>query len=158
MNVTIRPLKIKDAAISWKWRNDPEIWELTGKTWNNHITKEMEESWIKKVIRQNNSRRFAICIGKDQKYIGNIQLTDINQEEAFSHMFIGEKKYWGKGIGTKAKKLLLNYAKQHLSIIRIKAVVKRKNLASIRSLEKTGYVFSHSIDEEHDLMIHDLSR
>jgi diamine N-acetyltransferase len=77
MKISIRPLKISDAAISWKWRNDPDVWKLTGRKWNNIATQEMEEQWLEKVIINESEKRFAICVNEDEKYVGNIQLTDI---------------------------------------------------------------------------------
>jgi Acetyltransferases, including N-acetylases of ribosomal proteins len=107
MKIEIRPLVISDASISWKWRNDPHIWKLTGRKWNNEVTKQMEEKWLEAVIINKNEKRFAICVNK--KYVGNVQLTDINKNKAQFHIFIGEKSYWGKGIATEATKLILDY-------------------------------------------------
>ena len=75
--VLIRPLAFKDAGVSYVWRNDPEIWEYTGKRPDRIITREMEEAWIKKVLSEDDSCRFAI--EADGKYIGNIQITNIEK-------------------------------------------------------------------------------
>ena len=116
MKVLIRDLKIEDAKVSWKWRNDPDVWKLTGRKWNSYVTKRIEENWIKEVKQERNSKRFAICVGEHKRYIGNVQLTEIEDNEAFFHIFIGEKKFWGKGIGTSATKLLIEYAKNNLKL------------------------------------------
>lgn len=95
MKIIIRELEVDDAKISWKWRNDPEVWRLTGRKWNNHVTYEIEKEWIKKVKEEKNSLRFAICVGEENEYVGNVQLTNIEEESAIFHIFIGNKKILG---------------------------------------------------------------
>lgn len=140
MKIIIRPLKISDAAISWKWRNDPDIWKLTGRKWNNIVTLEMEEQWLEKVIINANEKRFAICVNEDEKYVGNVQLTDIRDNKAQFHIFIGEKSYWGKGIATEATKLVLDYGFGVLKLEEIYLHVKEGNPAAIKAYRKCGFV------------------
>ena len=42
MEIYIRPLRIEDALISYKWRNICEIWALTGSRPDIEITPELE--------------------------------------------------------------------------------------------------------------------
>jgi RimJ/RimL family protein N-acetyltransferase len=53
--------------------------------------------------------------------------------------FLGEP-YWGKGIMTKAVNLVCDYAFRELGIIRIDTGVFDFNQASMRVLEKCGFV------------------
>jgi RimJ/RimL family protein N-acetyltransferase len=50
------------------------------------------------------------------------------------------EQYWGKGIITEAVKLITVYAFSNLDIICIQACVLSKNQASMRVLEKAGYI------------------
>ena len=93
--VYIRPLRIKDALISYRWRNDPKIWRFTGSRPDRYITPEMETAWIIAVLQRENEKRFAICLSEDDQYIGNVFFTDIKNSECQAHIFIGEVKYWG---------------------------------------------------------------
>ena len=87
MKILIRPLKIEDAEISFKWRNDPEIWKYTGSRPTTEITKEIEFNWLKKSLKDQTKARFAILA--DDVYVGNVQLTDIIlNESAEFHIFI----------------------------------------------------------------------
>ena len=67
MKITIRPLCIEDALTSYKWRNNPNIWKYTGNKPDKVITPEIETEWIKKVLKNENERRFAIIA--DGQYI-----------------------------------------------------------------------------------------
>lgn len=152
--VTIRELRPEDAEKSWKWRNDPEVWMLTGRKWNNPVDRETEETWIREAIRQPDSRRFAICVGDRQEYVGNVQLTNITENEAMLHLFIGEKQYWGKGVGTIATALLLEYAKTNLALKEIRLLVKKNNRPAIRIYQKAGFIVSHEVEDNNYLMIY----
>ena len=105
MKVKIRPLEEKDAFTSVKWRNISKIWEHTGSAPDREITIEDELTWIKKVIADPSSKRFAILA--DGKYVGNIYLTDIKDKKGEYHVFIGEMDYWGKGIARKASEQII---------------------------------------------------
>jgi RimJ/RimL family protein N-acetyltransferase/glycosyltransferase involved in cell wall biosynthesis len=138
MNVYIREIQPSDAAVSWKWRNDPEVWALTGRKFTGIVTQEIEENWIKDVLKQTNSKRFAICVKDTNQYIGNVQLTDIANKQAVFHIFIGEKEFWGKGLATQATQQLLDYAKENLPLDKIILYVKKHHEAAIKLYKKVG--------------------
>ncbi|MBE0679895.1 MAG: GNAT family N-acetyltransferase, partial [Bacteroidales bacterium] len=152
-NVLIRPLREQDAHVSWKWRNDPDVWKYTGKRPDRRITKEIEIEWIKAVLAEKDSFRFAIMA--DGNYIGNIQLTNIVPgEEGEYHIFIGEKGYWGQGIATRASLQLIRYAREILKLKKLYLYVKPGNEAALRVYHKTGFVqVSDEIRMDYDLRI-----
>lgn len=153
MKVFLRELEVNDAEIAWEWRNDPEVWKLTGRKWNNHVTQKIEEDWIKKVKEEKDSVRFAICVGDEKEYVGNVQLTNIEKGSGIFHIFIGNKNYWGKGIGEKATKLLIDYTKANLELKAIKLLVRINNKAAIKIYEKVGFCVEN-IDNENFSMIY----
>ena len=135
--VLIRPLEIEDASVSWKWRNDPEVWCFTGSRPDIEITHEIELDWIKKVLKEETSKRFAILV--DETYVGNIQLTDIHEKSAEYHIFIGEKSYWRKGISTIATYEILHYAKEELRLQNIYLSVREDNIHAVKSYIKSSF-------------------
>lgn len=135
--ILIRPLQISDSLISYQWRNNPDIWEFTGSRPDRIITKEIESEWLQKVLEDHTSKRFAITC--DHTYIGNVQLTSITDKNAEFQIFIGEKKYWGKGISQLATYQILYYAKEILNLETSYLSVNKKNVAAIRSYEKNGF-------------------
>lgn len=139
MNVYIRPLRESDASTSWRWRNDPDIWTYTGSRPDQYITEEIEFDWIRRVLKDRTSKRFAICITDTHEYIGNVQLTDIENNSAQLHIFIGNKSCWGKGVSTAATKLILDFARNKLHLKRIYLAVDNQNISAIRSYKKNGF-------------------
>ncbi len=139
MEIYIRPLEEKDALVSYKWRNDPDIWKFTGRKPDKCITPEIELMWIREVLNRKNEKRYAICIIDTNEYIGNIQLTSITKTNAEFHIFIGEKKYWGKKIATNATKQIIKLAFNILKLKEIYLYVNKKNVAAIKSYRNCGF-------------------
>lgn len=137
MKVAIRPLRVEDAATSYKWRNDPEIWRYTGSKPDKIITLSIEKNWIKKAVADVACRRFAIVV--DGTYVGNVYLTDITDQDAQYHIFIGDKSYWGRGVAQAASKKILKYARETLSLDRVYLVVQKNNAAAIAVYGKLGF-------------------
>ena len=137
-NVLIRPLVQSDALLSWKWRNDSEVWQFTGTRPDQYITYQIEKEWIEKVLSDNTSRRFAILA--DDQYVGNIQLTNIEEDKtAEYHIFIGNKSYWGKGIASLATNQIIRYAKTILNLEELYLRVNPDNVAAIKVYEKCNF-------------------
>jgi len=141
LKVEIRPLKIDDAKVSWKWRNDPVVWKYTGSKPKDTITYDVELKWIKEVIGRKDERRFAICVG--EVYVGNIQLTNITDTRAEYHIFIGDTNYWGKGTGYNASKQIIKFARDVLNLSLIYLFVKSENERAVSLYEHLGFASAH---------------
>lgn len=137
MNVTIRPLVEEDAYTSVKWRNDPEVFKFTGNTYKTKITIDNELEWIRKVMANPADYRCAILA--DDVYVGNIYLTDINDGKAQYHIFIGDKKYWGKGIAKQASLLILEYAFNVLKLDEVYLRVRKENTSAYNLYLRLGF-------------------
>jgi RimJ/RimL family protein N-acetyltransferase len=137
--IFLRALKEEDAGVSWKWRNDPVVWKHTGRRPNQKITPEIELEWMKNVLRKQDEVRFAICEKDTGKYIGNVQLTGINGYDAEFHIFIGDRKSWGRGYGTLATNLMVQYAFKELHLQSIYLNVKKRNTAAIHAYKKNNF-------------------
>lgn len=137
MNIAIRPLKVEDALVSWRWRNDREVFEPTIGGFFGDITPEKELQWIITVLARRDERRFAI--EADGKYVGNIYLTEITPVQALTGLFIGNKEYWNKGVGSAALSLLVDYAFGVLKCKSVYCYIKKQNIASVKTHQKIGY-------------------
>ena len=138
--VYIRPLILADAQVSFRWRNDSEIWTYTEFKPKHKISLKTEEDWLKNKLSNTNEKRFAICLINSNRYIGNIQLIDVNANKGHYHLFIGEKEFWGKGIAQQATLLILNYAFFDLGLKQVELEVNLANLAAIAVYKKMGFV------------------
>lgn len=138
MDIFLRRLERNDAYVSYKWRNDPEVFKYTGMVYDHEITLETELQWIERVIKNNDEYRCAIIA--DNCYVGNSYLTNIIYgQSAEYHIFIGDKSYWGKGVAKRASIEILRYGFEHFNFRKITAAVRPKNVASIHLLENLGF-------------------
>ena len=153
MNVYIRPLCVKDALKSSHWRNDPEIWAYTSSRPDRYITQDIELEWIRIALKNEASKCFAICILGTDEYIGNAQLTNINNLSAQFHIFIGNKIYWGRGISTFVTGRVLDFARNNLNLKKIYLEVNKKNAAAITSYKKNDFKIISSFDETYKMEV-----
>lgn len=112
---------------------------------------EMELAWIDGVLQNDSSKRFAICLEPDERYVGNVQLTDIHDGEAEFHIFIGERQFWGKGIAPQATKLLLGHARDVLRLKRILLHVRPDHGAAIRVYSKCGFLGTPGVSDQMEI-------
>jgi RimJ/RimL family protein N-acetyltransferase len=106
------------------------------------MTPEDELKWFEGLNeRKPSDIVFAIVLKESDELIGTMGLhgVDFRNGTAKTGSFIGNKKYWGKGFGTEAKMILLEYAFNTLNLRKICSVVYDYNGRSKRCLEKCGY-------------------
>ncbi len=87
----------------------------------------------------------------DGIYVGDIWCYCIDKDEEPNAMLsfcIFEKAYWSGGIATKAVALFLDELRNKIGLKTIGAFVYLDNVASIRVLEKSGFVKIEEFDEE----------
>lgn len=77
---------------------------------------------------------FVIQLKENSKVIGNITLTNKNQEVEIG--WISNKKYWNNGYMSEAVKAIIDYAFSNLGVRRIIATCTDKNIASYKVMEK----------------------
>lgn len=141
MKVYLRAFEIEDYKKSIKWRNDQDIWKSTGGNYF-FVSSEREKKWIENAIfNDKNNIRLAICLKENNKYIGNVNLVNIdwiNRQAEFS-IFIGEKKEWGKSYATEATKLMIDFGFSQRNFNRIYLTVLENNKVAIHLYEKIGF-------------------
>jgi ribosomal-protein-alanine N-acetyltransferase len=71
--------------------------------------------------------------------IGFVRGTDVERFSAEIGYWLGEH-YWGRGIVTEALTLVSDYAFRSFNLLRLFALPFEENIASVRVLEKAGYV------------------
>lgn len=85
---------------------------------------------------------FTVRTVQEDRLIGFTALWEISwpHGEAFVSIGIGEPEYRGRGYGTEAMQLTLEYAFEELYLWRVSLFVFESNLRGIRSYEKCGFV------------------
>lgn len=128
----------KDFVIWVSWLNDPKITEFSEKRFKRHTVRSQKKFLLKK-IKDKYSYIFQIKFRN--KFIGVIELSSINifnKGCEISYM-IGEKKMQGKGLGAKAIKVCLDFAKYELNLKTVYAGINYKNIKSEKVLKKNFF-------------------
>lgn len=139
--VYLRALEPDDYKVSVNWRKDDEIWkQLVGPKY--FVSEAYEKKWVEdKILNTQKQLVLAVCLKENDQYIGNAYINNIDwvNRTASTGRLIGEKEYWGKGIGKEITLLILYHAFINMGLQRIESRQLTSNLPSIKSLEKCGY-------------------
>lgn len=105
------------------------------------MTLEAETVWFESMATSSSSIVFTIYERSSMQPIGNLSLSDIDYRNgtAVFGIVIGEKGARGKGYGTEATRLMLDYAFTALGLHNVMLTVYEFNLAAKRVYEKTGF-------------------
>lgn len=146
ISIYLRPMVIEDAQTSYAWRNDPQIWKYTKFRVTRYISPEVETAWLQGVLNRADNAIFAICVKELDTYIGNVRLQHIKDKEAELHIFIGNKLYWGKGVGYQAAVLMLRYGFFDLELDNIYLWVHPANIPALAIYESVGFEITGNAD------------
>ncbi|MEA2112464.1 MAG: GNAT family protein [Patescibacteria group bacterium] len=136
--VILRPVLKEDIPSLTKWVNDPEILPFLGRYLP--VMEADEEEWFNN-LHKRKPNHIVLAIIADEKIIGTMGLHRISMKDrvATTGALIGEKDYWGKGYGSEAKMILLDYAFNTLNLRKICSFVIAFNERSYKYSLKCGY-------------------
>jgi RimJ/RimL family protein N-acetyltransferase len=141
-DVYLRALEVADLERTWKWHNDPRLYDTLVSPFR-YVSQAAEEVWIRtKVAYSRTEVQLAICLKEGDRHIGNIHLTDIDwvARHGSLGLFIGETEDRSKGYGQQAVRLMLRHAFADLGLYRVYLTVLDDNPQAIRVYEKCGFV------------------
>jgi RimJ/RimL family protein N-acetyltransferase len=138
--VTLRPINKSDAPHMFAALSDEESMRLTGTQQSYSL--EQVEKFCKAVSVADDRADYAITINGDPTYIGEAVLNEIDWENrnASFRIALASHQSFGKGFGTEATQLILNYGFGTLKLHRIELEVYDFNPRAIRVYEKVGFV------------------
>jgi [ribosomal protein S5]-alanine N-acetyltransferase len=139
--IYLRAIELRDANEDYlSWLNDDETTRgLASGVFPSSI--EELKSYVDSAIKTKNVIMLAICDRTNDLHIGNIKLDHFDWVSRTCELglLIGNKAYWGKGIGHEVCTLTLQYAFDDLNVRRVMLAVYENNPAAIRLYEKLGF-------------------
>lgn len=139
--IYLRPVSVKDANQNYcRWMNDPEVTRYTESRFLHPNLNDIK-AYIRKELKSKNTVFLAIIFRANGKHIGNIKIHRIeqNHRHAEASLLIGEKSYWGMGIGAEAIKLIVKYGFTILKLHKLYAECYDNNEGSIKAFKKAGF-------------------
>jgi len=137
--IILRPITDIDTDNILKWRNSNEV--RKNFIYQPLITREEHLSWLLEKVAKGNVIQFIIIEKISKKEIGSVYLRDVDYctKEAEYGIFIGETDAKGKGYGTEAISLTVEYAFNIIKLSRLTLRVLSKNKYAIQSYQKAGF-------------------
>lgn len=104
------------------------------------VTLHEEEKWIESQSAFKTEYSFAIEILESGEYIGGCGVNKVDWKNSVAEIGIFvAKKFWGKGYGTDAMKLLVKFVFEQININKVKLNVYSFNKRAIKCYEKSGF-------------------
>ena len=139
-NFRLRPWQEGDAFSLSENANNKKIWNHLRNAFPHPYTQKDAASWIALQKEEAVVHNFAIEVaGKAVGGIGLIPKSDIYSISAEMGYWLGEN-YWGRGIISEAIPEVVHYGFEKLGLVKIFAQVFDFNVASMRVLQKAGFV------------------
>lgn len=143
--VRFRGIEQSDLPLFVAWLNDPEVRE--GLAMFLPLSMADEQKWFEEMLeRPLEERPFLIEVQQEENTwvgVGNCGFFNINWRirSAEVGIFIGEKRFWGQGLGTKVMRLLIQIGFDTLNLNRIRLDIYETNPRTIRTYEKVGFMY-----------------
>ncbi len=142
--IFLRKMEYSDTENIVKWRNSASV--RNNFIYQELFTKESHENWIRTMVETGKVDQLIICLKDDLNGagipVGSVYIRDIdwNHNKAEYGIFIGEESARGKGVGSQAASLMIEYCFRQLKLHRLFLRVFAENKQAIRSYEKAGFV------------------
>lgn len=140
--IYLRALEPEDYKVSIHWRQDDAIWaQLLGE--KHFVSAEYEKRWMLETANvQKTDIRLGICLVGEQRLIGlaSIGSIDMVHRSMRTQLMIGDKSFWGLGVGTQVLRKLLAFAFDDRGMVRVWCRILASNQASLRLHNKVGFV------------------
>ncbi len=152
--VRLRGVDKEDLPLFVSWLNDPDVRRYL--SLYNPLSNAQEEKWFEDLANHCLAEQPLMIEALDNekwKPLGNISFLNVDQQSRNAELglFIGDKEFWGKGIGTKAISLMLDYGFKTLNLHRVYLRVFEPNQRGIHCYEKIGFKHEGNMREAYFL-------
>jgi len=136
--IYLRPLTTDDVSFEYvSWLNDPEVTE--------HLaTQRATVGSVLAYVREKNADDDILFLGifdkKDNEHIGNVKCEFIHLPEVELGILLGNKKYWGKGLGSETVDTITKFIfENYENSEKVYLKVYTNNKRAIKCYEKAGF-------------------
>lgn len=137
--IYLRKMEVSDTDKIVEWRNKDRV--RSNFIYQEPFTVPGHLNWIKTRIEPGDVVQFMICEKNTKRAVGSVYFRDIDRQRSQAEygIFIGEDDAVGKGYGTCAARLALDYAFKELKLKYIFLRVFEDNIGARKSYEKAGF-------------------
>ncbi len=149
--IGLRYITLDDVTPEYvSWLNDKTVNQFLEIRFEEH-TLESVNQFVRQMRNTPGEYLMAICLLDGDRHIGNIKIGSVNTRHRFGvlSLFIGNRQYWGQGIGAEAIGLMTSFAFTTLGLHKINSKAYFGNLSSIYAFRKCGYAIEGVEQEQY---------
>ena len=141
-HLSLRKVIKTDEILLFDWTNDPDVrkWSFN----KNSITLDVHKIWFKQKFDNVNVLMWIFEVNSTPT--GLVRLEKDNSEVVINFLISSQSR--GKGLASKMLKMAMNEVRSHWQNIKVFAYTLPENIASIKSLERTGFYLESSSNEK----------
>ena len=140
MNLSLRILKVKDVSQSYiDWFKIPEVIRYSENQYR-LFSLDSQKDFVNSCLKKEGVDLYGIF--DNNLHIGNIQINDFDSihKRAEITYVVGDTNYWCRGVGSFAVSKIIQLSKKKYFLNKLYAGVDKRNLSSIKVLEKNGFI------------------
>jgi RimJ/RimL family protein N-acetyltransferase len=160
-------LNRSDAPIIARWEYDNEFLRLLDSSPAHPRSEDEILRWMEGEQKSRNNFLFGIRLVDSDELIGWVELDGVQwtHQTSYVGIGIGNRAYWGKGYGSEAMRLVLQFAFNELNLHRVHLTVFSYNPRAIRMYENLGFQregvyreYLHRDGQRYDMLLYGLLR
>lgn len=143
MEIILKKLTTDDRAYFFKWIRDKSVIRYSLSIFQRLDTNLKISQWFDTVLQDSNSLSLGIYDNNKKCLIGYAGISSINKinKSGEYFIFIGNKFYHGKGIGTFVTKEIIKIGFSELNLNRIMLTVSENNIGALNAYKKAGFIY-----------------
>ena len=146
--VRLRAYEKSDADALFRWFADEEVTRWLGPP--NFPSRAHQERFIELAQSSSDDAKYFAIETLEGKLVGDCGLRFIDWKSRKAEFFItiGEKQFWGKGLGSDALRIVIRVAFDKMNLNRLWLTVLVDNPRAVRCYEKCGFVREGLLKQE----------
>jgi RimJ/RimL family protein N-acetyltransferase len=138
--VRLRAYENSDADALFRWFSDEDVTRWLGPP--NFPSRAHQERFVEQASASGADAKYFTIETLDGKLVGDcgLRLIDWKSRKAEFFITIGEKEFWGKGLGSDALRIVIRLAFDKMNLNRLWLSVLVDNPRAVRCYEKCGFV------------------
>jgi len=140
--IDLRPLDHDDIHLFYAWFADRDVVRYALGLWQFPQSRVEVGDWLDRTIHDKGTLSLGITRRDTHELIGYAGITSIsviNQSGEY-YILIGDKESWGKGYGTEATKLIVDYGFASLNLHRVMLTVSDANVGGVKAYTNAGFI------------------
>lgn len=139
--IHLLPLRLDQAPYFHRWLSDPEVITYSLSVFQELTTLAQVTDWLTRTLQDQRSLTLGIYLAESNELLGYTGIANLSRVNQTGEYFIllGEKRYWGQGIGTAVTKQVVTRGFQELGLNRIMLTVSVPNEGAVKAYLRAGF-------------------